>query len=329
MEKKQRGFVKIAALTLGLTGILGFSNSEASSLYEIQKGDTLFSIARENGITVDQLKKLNNLSSSMIYNGGKLDIPTTITIKKGNTLYSLARKYNSTVSQLKYINQLSSHTIYVGEKLIIPTHVTVKKGDTLYSIAKNYGLTVKELKNLNYLTSDFIRVGQKLNVAQGGKSSYIPTSYDASTIMINVSPKKGFTFDAEEPRRFVLSYANDGSYFSRIEVLDARANVNGVKENSKAYLNGYKVTEHPTKTSTHPFYKDAEFFLHGSTNDSQINIVMKKVDGVWLLFTIHYLNKEESEGITPKMIEVLQTTKVKWPPNRNRTVTIKHIDVTR
>lgn len=308
--KKTKGFIKIAVLTLGLTGIWGAFGAEASTPYTIKKGDTLYRIAKENDMTVSQLKQLNNLSSSLIYPGNTLNIPTQVTIKKGDTLYGLSRKHKTTVSQLKFLNQLSSNTIYVGDKLIIPTTVTVKKGDTLYSIAKNYGLTVKELKAQNYLTSNMIKVGQILNVSQAGASSSIPTSYDANDIKINISPKSGFTFDAEEPRRFILSYEINGSYFSRVEVLDAKANISEVKENSKTYLKDYTITEHPTKTSSHPFYRDAEFFLHGTSNKTQVNIVMKKVDGVWVRMTIHYLNKEESEGITPKMIEALQTIKV-------------------
>lgn len=308
--KKTKGLIKLAVLTLGLTGIWGASSAEASTLYTIKKGDTLYRIAKENDMTVSQLKQLNNLSSSIIYPGNTLNIPTQVTIKKGDTLYGLSKKHKTTVSQLKFLNQLSSNTIYVGDKLIIPTTVTVKKGDTLYSIANNYGLTVKELKAQNYLTSNIIKVGQILNVAQARASSYIPASYDANDIKLTVSPKSGFTFDAEEPRRFIVSYKKNDSYFSRIEVLDSNANISEVKENSKAYLKDYTIAEHPTKTSSHPFYRDAEFFLHGTSSKTQVNIVMKKVDGVWVRITIHYLNKEESEFITPKMIEALQTIKV-------------------
>ena len=309
--KTTKGIIKLAALTLGLTGIWGISSAEASTQYTIKKGDTLYRIADKNELTVSQLKQINNLSSSLIYTGNTLTIPTTITINKGDTLYSFAKKYNTTVQQLKFLNQLSSNTIYAGDKLIIPTTVTVKKGDTLYSIANNYGLTVKELKTINYLTSDLIKVGQILNVAQAGTTSFTPTNYHASEIMISASPKEGYSFDAEEPRRFIISYDKNGEYFSRIEVLDANANINEIRENSRAYLKDYKITEYPTKTSSHPFYQDAEFFLHGTSSKTQVNIVMKKVDGVWMRMTIHYLNKEESEGITPKMIEALQTIKVK------------------
>lgn len=125
--KTTKGIIKLAALTLGLTGIWGISSAEASTQYTIKKGDTLYRIADKNELTVSQLKQLNNLSSSLIYPGNTLTIPTTITINKGDTLYSFAKKYKTTVQQLKFLNQLSSNTIYAGDKLIIPTTVTIKK----------------------------------------------------------------------------------------------------------------------------------------------------------------------------------------------------------
>jgi hypothetical protein len=138
-----------------------------------------------------------------------------------------------------------------------------------------------------------------------------PSNYDASKVNVTVTVKKNFTFDAEEPRRFILQYTKNPSYFSRIEVLDSKANVRDVKKNSMDILKGNKITEHQPNSTNHPFYTNAEFFLHGSNNKTQTNIVVKKIDGKLLRFTIYYLNKEESEGITPHMIDILLTTKAK------------------
>ncbi|MFD2215794.1 LysM peptidoglycan-binding domain-containing protein [Metabacillus endolithicus] len=311
MKKHKYNLIKVAILTLGISGVFGASSAGASTTYEIKKGDTLYSLAKKHELTVAQLKQLNNLSSSTIYLGDKLTIPTTITIKKGDTLYSLAKKYNTSVSQLKFINHLTSNTIIVGKKLVIPTNVTVKAGDTLYSIAKNYGLTVSELKSINYLTSNWIKVGQTLNVAYAKKDASSPNSYDASKKEVNVRPTKGFTFDAEEPRKFILQSTSKEEYFSRLEVLDSNVNLEEIKTNSMMYLNGNKVTEHDPKATSHPFYHDALLYLHGYNNNTQTTIVVKEINGVFIRFTIHYLNKEESEAIIPKMIKILQTTSVK------------------
>lgn len=49
------------------------SNSESD--YKVKKGDSLWEIATLHGITVNQLMKANNLSSTLIYPGQRLDIP--------------------------------------------------------------------------------------------------------------------------------------------------------------------------------------------------------------------------------------------------------------
>ncbi|WP_078410596.1 hypothetical protein [Priestia abyssalis] len=77
------------------------------------------------------------------------------------------------------------------------------------------------------------------------------------------------------------------------------------------YLKGSKVSEYETGHSAHPFYRDAAFFLHGSNSQTQTNIIVKEINGKWVKFTIHYLNKEESEGIVPMMIDILYTAKLK------------------
>ncbi|HWO95269.1 MAG TPA: LysM peptidoglycan-binding domain-containing protein [Bacillus sp. (in: firmicutes)] len=307
MKKNKFNLLKIAALTLGLSAAFGHIQGEAATTYEVKKGDTLYRIAKNNHLTVSQLMQLNNLSSTTIYIGDKLFLSPAITIQKGDTLYSLAKKYHTTISYLKMINHLTSDTIYAGQKLVVPSHITVKKGDTLYRIAKNFGLTVQELKSLNGLTSDTIYAGQTLTVLKNKALE----PYDAEKIKVEVNTKKGFTFASEEPRKFVLQYTNDDSYFTRIEVLDSKATTNDVKRNSMDYLKGNKISEYETDHSYHPFYSNAAFFLHGSNSQTQTNIVVKEMDGKLVRFTIHYLNKEESEGIVPTMVDILHTTKLK------------------
>ena len=44
-------------------------------VYTVKKGDSLYSIAREYGTTVDALKKLNNITSNTLSIGQKLLLP--------------------------------------------------------------------------------------------------------------------------------------------------------------------------------------------------------------------------------------------------------------
>lgn len=94
---------------------------EKENTYIVKSGDTLYSIAKKFGITVDKLKSINNLTSNLIKINQELLIPNkTITIKKGDTLYSLAKNNNTTVDKLMEINNLKSTNLAIGDILYLP-----------------------------------------------------------------------------------------------------------------------------------------------------------------------------------------------------------------
>ena len=95
-------------------------SKEYSNYYTVKKGDTLWSIAKNNGTTVEKIKEINNLKSNLLSIGQKLLLSNNnYTVKKGDTLYSIAKKYNTTVSNLKSVNNLKSDLLSIGQKLII------------------------------------------------------------------------------------------------------------------------------------------------------------------------------------------------------------------
>lgn len=144
--------------------------------YVVVKGDSLYKIATKYNISVDDLKKANNLTSNLLNIGQVLYIPkksssdessnkNIYTVQKGDTLYGIALKNKVTVDDIKRANNLTSNTLSIGQKLIIPTSNSiyiVKKGDTLYSIARNNNTTVDKIKKDNNLTSNTLSIGQKL-----------------------------------------------------------------------------------------------------------------------------------------------------------------------
>lgn len=153
------------------------SDEPGTEYYIVKSGDTLWSIAKNNNLTVSELKNINNLKSNALSIGQKLllkeeNMDTSVTenayiVKKGDTLYQIAQKNNTTVNELKSLNNLSSNTLSIGQKIILPSNNStisyiVKKGDTLYQIAQKYNTTVNTLKNLNNLTSNTLSIGQKL-----------------------------------------------------------------------------------------------------------------------------------------------------------------------
>jgi len=116
------------------------STSGNAQMYYVHQGDTLYRIARNNGISLSTLLEWNNLSvDSPIYPGQEL------IVSYGSS--SSSEEANTTTQ--------SSESTY-----------TVKAGDGLWRIAKNHGLTLDELKAMNQLTSNIIQPGQVLIVSK-------------------------------------------------------------------------------------------------------------------------------------------------------------------
>lgn len=166
--------------------------------YIVKEGDTLYSIAQRYNITVDELKKQNQLSTNQLTIGQSLILPSTsfvtYTVQKGDTLYKIASQYNTTVDILKKINNLSSNILSIGQKIKLPSTeiinipasletYTVKSGDTLYSIAKKFDTTVDKIKSQNSLSADALTVGQVLKIP-----SVISVTKPSKTNVYTVEP---------------------------------------------------------------------------------------------------------------------------------------------
>lgn len=91
--------------------------------YVVSKGDNLYSIAKRFDVSIESIKKENNLTSDNLQIGDVLIIPTssikTYKVQKGESLYSIAKKFNVTVDYLKDKNNLTGNLISVGQELII------------------------------------------------------------------------------------------------------------------------------------------------------------------------------------------------------------------
>ncbi len=181
-EKLKNNYIDYAeAVVRAVLQYIGYIDTTGNT-YTVQKGDSLWSIAKKYNTTVEELKAANNLSSNLLSVGQILKIPTVqetpenytvYTVEKGDTLYKIANEYNLTVNDLIEYNNLSSTNLSIGQKLLIPNKITngsqydtyiVKAGDSLYRIAINYNTTVDNLMDINNLSTSLLSIGQKLLV---------------------------------------------------------------------------------------------------------------------------------------------------------------------
>lgn len=164
---------------------LGYDNykRQTSKTYQVQKGDSLYQIAKKFNTTVDRLKVLNNLTTNQLQVGqilivtpdiSTLDFPVfgiEYIVEENDDLYDIASRFNTTVNRLKQINNLFSNELYPGQTLIIEpfdnkdegtiTYI-VRFGDTLEDVAKKYNVDVSDIKKLNNLSNNELTIGQVL-----------------------------------------------------------------------------------------------------------------------------------------------------------------------
>ena len=182
-----------------------------SNYYTVKSGDSLWSISKKFGITVDELKQANNLTSNLLSIGQNLYIPTKETdvttneyvVVKGDTLYGIASKFNTTVDNLKSINNLTTDALAIGQILKIPSNTTtetntytVKSGDTLYAIANKYNTTVDAIKALNNLSSNTLSIGQTLKIPSSTTSNATTYTVKSGDTLYAIANKYNTTVDA-------------------------------------------------------------------------------------------------------------------------------------
>lgn len=173
------------------------ASATSASIYTIQRGDTLSSIAAKHHVTTQALLTTNGLGwSSIIYPGQRLRVPgsatpapapaakptaaptahvathtssgTKYTIRTGDTLSSIAKAHSTTVDRLLAANGLSwSSTIYAGKTLVVPgASVTSAASVGTPTSVPVSPSTLSAAQRANALT--IIRVGRSLGVSDYG-----------------------------------------------------------------------------------------------------------------------------------------------------------------
>ena len=121
--------------------------------YTVKAGDTLWQIALDHGMDLDELFAVNNLSSDLIHPGLVLTVGSQVE----------AVEEVEEVVEVEAVEEVVEPVVEENEVNEVASGVYhIQAGDTLYSISRATGLSVDELKALNGLTSDHIVAGDVL-----------------------------------------------------------------------------------------------------------------------------------------------------------------------
>jgi LysM repeat protein len=218
MERKARFRVRmsISVVVLLVALVLPVAAHAQGTIHVVRYGDTLYSIARHYGTSVQAIMNTNGLhNANFIWVGQRLVIPgggggsssaggsgAVHVVSQGETLSSIAVRYGTSVAAIVSANGLRNPSfIYSGQRLVIPgasggtsssqgggaapsggtVHV-VQRGQSLASIARYYGTSVAAITAANGLRNpNLIYIGQRLRIPSGGSSSGVS----------NVSPSTG------------------------------------------------------------------------------------------------------------------------------------------
>ena len=137
---------------------LDISGSEPDGRYivRVKRGQTLATIAEEHGVTIEDLKAWNMLTSNRVRRGMRLKVRTGPT-----AAMQLAAGDSAAIAELRPPGMRR----YGGS---IRETIRVRPGETLGTIAARYGTTVSAIKAANGLRGTMIRAGQRLRIPGRG-----------------------------------------------------------------------------------------------------------------------------------------------------------------
>ncbi|MDI1316868.1 LysM peptidoglycan-binding domain-containing protein [Flavobacterium sp.] len=142
------------------TAVASNDGDKPSDFYVVERGDNLFSIAKRFNVSLEDLKKWNNLDDLNVDQGIKLTLTdsdasvkdainkaevkvTEHVVAKGENLGSIARKFDVAVSDIKDWNNLQDNNIQLGVKLIVGKKYMISS-DSKNGVAKNESMAAND-----------------------------------------------------------------------------------------------------------------------------------------------------------------------------------------
>lgn len=132
------------------------AQNNAPSEYIVKKGDTLYVLAKTFGVSVERIKKYNNLKNSNLRVGQRLVLNTS-----GTSVAANETVQEEPAAETVSVTEITETAKYSQE-------YTVRRGDTLGQLALKFGVSQSELKKANGLKNSNLRSGQVLMVPGAG-----------------------------------------------------------------------------------------------------------------------------------------------------------------
>lgn len=163
------------------------SSPQVPNEYVVKKGDSLYVISKRYKISINDIKKKNNLTGNNVRIGQKL------TLGSKNPGEKDIRAKAQTPNETEILRKQKLNGKY-----------TVRKGDTVSQIAIKFGITQKELKKENALRSNNIRIGQVLKVPGQSEKEVAVQAKSSETNNTQVTKKEPEKKQAYVKKRYVV-----------------------------------------------------------------------------------------------------------------------------
>ncbi len=230
-------------LEVGEQLIVRQPETEEPVIHTVQKQETLYSISKQYGVSITELKSWNELSGNNLEMGQELKI------------------YRDSRGGQVTGDPSESSIVTKGNTQQKNTYYTVKSGDTLYRIAREHNMSVSELKALNDLRSNTIAVGQQLTVRE---TSAPPSVAEAQTEVASSPQGKFVSHRVEEPTtldKLLRKFKMEREEFAALNPGNS----------DSTFRKGQKVTvlAPATKTYSNPYISSADLKNLGVTPASR------------------------------------------------------------
>ena len=207
-------------------------------LHTIEKGQSLYSIAKMYNVTTNDIIRLNPGCDEKIYAGQAIKIPkgkesqkgeTFHTIQAGETLYKLTTIYNISAKAICEANPgLSAENFRIGQVILIPLEQEqetetaqapaekpaiqgpvqsrckdmhkVKRKETVFSVSREYGISEQELIAANPELKKGMKKGQYLCIPYPSATTMQPTAPKEDPYAIPPSNNELFRKSKEAPQ---------------------------------------------------------------------------------------------------------------------------------